>query len=153
MALEMNTIGIRLKYAVEATAGTRPVSGYTEIPDIKSTPEFQRSPSELEVTNLIDTDKRYIPGVKDSGGDKTFTANKTKNLKTIWASAVSAAQAAFASGKQTWWEIVFPDDDSFYFSGQPNPMGVNSMGVDAVQEVDLHIMPAEIAGFAAASTT
>ena len=36
MALEFNTIGIKLKYCVE-TSG-RPTSGYTEIPDIKEIP-------------------------------------------------------------------------------------------------------------------
>lgn len=152
MALEFNSIGIKLKYAVEATAGTRPVSGYTEIPDIKEVPEFLRTPSELDVTNLSDTDRRYIPGVKDSGGDKAFTANLTADLKTKWASACSAAATAFASGKQTWWEVAIPNFESFYFSGQPVELGMAGVGVDAVVETQLHIMPNSIAGFAAKST-
>ena len=152
MALEFNSIGIRLKYAVEATAGTRPASGYTEIPDIKEVPEFLRTPSELDVTNLVDTDRRYIPGVRDSGGDKAFTANLTADLKSKWASACSAAAAAFETGKQTWWEIAIPNFDSFYFSGQPVDLGMAGVGVDAVVESQLHIMPNTIAGFASKST-
>lgn len=152
MALEFNNIGIRLKYAVEATAGTRPTSGYTEIPDIKEIPEFLRTPSELDVTNLVDTDRRYIPGVQDSGGDKAFTANLTADLKTKWASCCSSAATAFASGKQTWWEIAIPNFDSFFFSGQPVPLGMNSVGVDAVVETQLHIMPNTIAGWSTKST-
>ena len=152
MALEFNSIGIKLKYAVESSAGTRPSVSYTEIPDIKQIPEFLRTPSQLDVTNLVDTDKRYIPGVKDSGGDKAFTANLTADLKTKWAAAVSAAASAFASGKQTWWEIAIPNFDSFYFSGQPVPLGMSGTGVDAVVETQLHIMPNEIVGFAAKST-
>ena len=54
MALEFNTIGIRLKYCTESSAGTRPTSGYTEIPDIKALPEIAMTPSNLEVTNLVD---------------------------------------------------------------------------------------------------
>lgn len=152
MALEMNTIGIRLKYAVEATAGTRPTSGYTEIPDIKEIPEFQRTPSELDATNLVDTDRRYIPGVKDSGGDKAFTANMTTAMKTAWETCCSAAATAYASGKQTWWEVSVPNFDSFFFSGQPVPMGMNGAAVDAVLESQLHIMPASVVGWATAST-
>jgi hypothetical protein len=152
MALEFNSIGIKLKYCCETSAGTRPASGYTEIPDIKEIPEFLRTPSELDVTNLVDTDRRRIPGVKDSGGDKAFTANLTANLKSVWATAVSAAASAFASGKQTWWEVAIPNFDSFYFSGQPAPLGMSGVGVDAVLETQLHIMPNEIAGLAAKST-
>ena len=37
MALEFNTIGVKLRYAIEATAGSRPTTSYTEIPDIKGT--------------------------------------------------------------------------------------------------------------------
>ena len=55
MANEFSTAGIQLGYAVEATAGTRPTTGYTNIPGIKSMPEFNPEPSSLEVTDLSDT--------------------------------------------------------------------------------------------------
>lgn len=54
MANEFSTAGITLKYAV-ATGTTRPTSGYTTIPSIKSMPEFNPEPSSLEVTDLSDT--------------------------------------------------------------------------------------------------
>ncbi|MBP5442294.1 MAG: hypothetical protein J6Y60_03555 [Treponema sp.] len=152
MALEFNTIGIKLKYVIEASAGTRPTSGYTEIPDIKEIPEINMSPSNLDVTNLVDEYKRYIPGVKDAGNDIALTANLTANLKTIWASLVTAADTAWQSGKATWFEVAIPNFDSFYFAGVPTEMGVSSMGVDAVVEAQLHIIPNQIAGWAAAST-
>ena len=152
MALEFNTIGIKLKYAVETTAGTRPTSSYTEIPDIKEIPEINMTPSNLDVTNLVDQYKRYIPGVKDAGNDIALTANLTADLKTKWASCVSAAEAAWASGLATWFEVAIPNFDSFYFAGVPTEMGVSSMGVDAVVEAQLHIIPNQIAGWATASS-
>lgn len=152
MALEFNTIGVKLKYAVEASAGTRPTSGYTQVPDIKSTPSIDVNPSKLEVTNLEDGYRRYIDGVKDVGDSFDFTANMTADLKSKWASCVSAAATAFASGKATWFEIAIPNFDSFYFAGIPGEMGVNEMGVDAVIESTLHIVPNQIAGWASAST-
>jgi hypothetical protein len=54
MALEISTAGVALKYAVETTAGTRPTTGYTAIPNIKETPDFNPEPSTLEVTDLSD---------------------------------------------------------------------------------------------------
>ena len=48
--------GVKIKYAVEATAGTRPTSGYKVLPDIKEVPEMNPEPETLETTTLSDTD-------------------------------------------------------------------------------------------------
>lgn len=152
MALEFNTIGAKLKYCVETSAGTRPTTSYIQIPNIKEIPGIENTPSQLEVTDLEDTHRRYIPGVIDSGNDFALTANLTASLKTVWASLVSAANTAWASNKATWFEIQIPNFDSFYFAGMPTEMGVNQIGVDAVMEAQLHIIPNEIAGWAAKST-
>ena len=152
MALEFNTIGVKLKYCVETSAGSRPTTSYVQIPDIKQTPSIDINPNKIEVTNLEDEYRRYVDGVKDVGDSMDFTANLTANLKTKWASCVAAANAAYASGKSTWFEISIPNFDSFYFAGIPSELGVNQMGVDAVIESTLHIVPNKIAGWAAAST-
>jgi len=152
MALEFNTIGVKLGYAVETSAGTRPSSGYTQIPDIKSTPAIDINPNKIEVTNLEDEYRRYIDGVKDVGDSFDFTANLTADLKTKWASCVSDAQAAWNSSLATWFEISIPNFDSFYFAGIPTELGVNEMGVDAVIESTLHIVPNQIGGWDSASS-
>ena len=152
MALEFNTIGVKLGYAVEATAGSRPTSGYMNIPDIKSLPSVDLSPSKLEVTNLVDKYRRYITGVLDAGDDINVTANLTASLKTVWATLVTSAASAWASSKSTWFEISIPNFDSFYFAGIPTEMGVSELGVDAVVEASLHIIPNQIAGWATASS-
>ena len=152
MALEMSTIGVKIKYCVETSAGTRPTTGYTNIPDVKSIPEINLTPSTLEVTNLVDKFKRYIPGVQDPGTDFAMTGNLTTALKTLWASLCSAASTAWASGKSTWFEIAIPNFDSFYIAGRPTELGVSQMGVDAVVEATMHIIPNQIAGWAAKST-
>lgn len=152
MALEFNTIGVKLSYATESSAGTRPTSGYVQIPDIKNTPSIDINPNKIEVTNLEDEYRRYIDSVKDVGDSFDFTANLTANLKTVWASCVSAAASAWASSKATWFEISIPNFDSFYFAGIPSELGVNEMGVDAVIESTLHIVPNQIHGWDSASS-
>ena len=152
MALEFNTIGVKLGYAVEATAGSRPTSGYVNIPDIKTVPGVDLTPSKLEVTNLVDKYRRYITGVLDAGDDINVTANLTASLKSVWATLVSSAASAWASQKSTWFEISIPGFDSFFFAGIPTEMGFNEMGVDAVAEASLHIIPNQIAGWAVKST-
>lgn len=151
MALEFNTIGVKLKYAI-GTGTTRPTSGYTNIPDVKAIPEIQLNPSQLEVTNLVDHYKRYIPGVQDPGSDFNATANMTASLKTVWTSLCTAASTAWASGNSTWFEVAIPSFESFYFAGLPIALGMSAQAVDAVEEASLHIVPNQIAGWATAST-
>ena len=152
MALEFNTIGVKLGYSV-GTGSSRPTTGYVNIPDIKNLPAVDLTPSKLEVTNLVDKYKRYIAGVLDAGDDIAITGNLTASLKTAWASLVTAAASAWTSGNSTWFEISIPNFDSFYFAGIPTEMGFNEMGVDAVAEASLHIIPNQIGGWASASTT
>ena len=90
--------------------------------------------------------------MKDAGNDIALTANLTADLKTKWASCVAAAESAWTSGKLTYFEVAIPNFDSFYFAGMPSEMGVSSMGVDAVVEAQLHIIPNQIDGWASAST-
>ena len=93
-----------------------------------------------------------MDGVKDVGDSFDFTANLTAALKTAWASVVAAAASARTASKATWFEIAIPNFDSFFIAGMPTELGVNEMGVDAVIESTLHIVPNQIAGWAAAST-
>ena len=152
MALEFNTIGVKLGYAVEATQGSRPTTSYVNVPDIKTIPGVELTPSKLEVTNLVDKYRRYITGVMDAGDSFDITANLTASLKTVWTALVASAKSAWTSGKSTWFEISIPNFDSFFFAGIPTEMGFNEMGVDAVAEASLHIIPNQIAGWAAKST-
>ena len=151
MALEFNTIGVKLGYCV-GTGTSRPTSSYINIPDLKNIPAIELTPSKLEVTNLVDKYRRYVNGVMDAGDDIALTANLTASLKTVWASLVAAANSAWTSGNSTWFEISIPNFDSFYFAGIPTEMGFNEMGVDAVAEASLHIIPNQIGGWATAST-
>ena len=153
MANEISTAGILLKYAVETTAGTRPTTGFTQIPNVKSIPEFNAEPSNLEVTDLSDTVwKRYIPGLKDIGGAISITVNFNDTFKTAWETMMSAYTTAKGSNKATWFEYSIPGMDSFYFSGELSELGFVGADVDSVFEGSVYITPNTIAGFAAAST-
>lgn len=153
MAQELSTAGVLLKYAVESTAGTRPTTGYTQVPNIKSIPDFNPEPESLEVTDLSDTEwRRYIPGLRDPGGALAFSANLTTGFKTAWETLVSAFETAKASGKATWFEIMVPSFGSFYFAGYPTPLGMTAMDVNAVLEIEAYVTPNQIVGWDTSST-
>ena len=150
---ELSTAGVLLKYAAEATAGTRPVSGFTQIPCIKAIPDFNQEPESLEVTDLSDTTwRRYIPGLRDPGGALAFTANLTTQFKTAWETLVSAYETAFADGKSIWFEIMVPNFGSFYFAGIPTELGMTAMDVNAVLEIEAYVTPNQIEGWGTSST-
>lgn len=154
MANELSTAGVKVKYIVEATAGTRPTSGYTTIPNIKSTPSLNPEPSNLEVTDLSDEEwKRYIPGLKDPGGALAFMANNTSAFQTAWAALVSAYDTAAAASKAVWFEIAIPSlTNSFYFAGIPSDLGLEAMEVDSPAEINAYVTPNQVEGWATAST-
>ena len=68
MSERFSTAGMYLAYCVESTAGSRPTSGYTTIPEVKSIPSFNPSPEGIESTTLSETEyKTYVKGLKDLG--------------------------------------------------------------------------------------
>lgn len=143
MGVAINTAGVTVGYAVEAAAGTRPTSGYTVIPDIKSVPELNPSPETLESTDLMETEyKTYIEGLKDLGGALAFTANLTEELITVWDALIGKYEEAAKTGKSTWFEIKHPKlAKSVYFSGQPSKTGLPAIEVNSILETNLYITP------------
>lgn len=153
MAQELSTAGVLLKYAAASSGTTRPTSGYTTIPGIKSIPDFNPEPESLEVTDLGDTTwRRYIAGLKDPGGALAFTANLTTPFKTAWETLMTAYATALSGGKSMWFEIYVPSFGSFFFAGIPSSLGMSAMDVNAVLEVDAYITPNLIHGWDTSST-
>lgn len=153
MALEFSTAGITLKYAVQSGA-SRPTTSYITIPDIVSMDDVNAEPSNIDVTNLADLiSKRSIAGLKDESGMFTCKVNGTQDFKTKWKALVSAAETAKAGNKQTFFEVVIPGfDESFYFAGDPQPMGFFGAEVDNAYAGNVYISKNEIVGFASKST-
>lgn len=145
MAINLSTAGIHLKYAVEATAGTRPTAAadYTDLTGVKSTPNLNPSPDTLETTTLNETEyKTYIDGLKDLGGALEFTFNLTQELVETWETLMTAYQAAKEAGKATWFLIDIPGlTNGLYFPGNPSDMGIPETSVNSVLEITNYITP------------
>ena len=154
MANAVSTAGMSLKYAVEATAGTRPTSGYTTIPGVKAIPAVFNEPNALQSTDLsAEKSHSYIPGLSDSGGSIAITVNDCTEMRTAWSACVTA-YAGLTGGKQMWFEIAYREDtglESCYFPGQPIELGFGGAEVDSVLENTCNIMPSADYLFAAAS--
>ena len=143
MAINLSTAGVKLAYAVEETAGTRPTAGYTRIYGAKTTPSLNPSPDTLETTTLDELEyKTYIDGLKDLGGALEFTFNLTEELIEAWDALMTAYEAGKLAGKATWFTIIIPGlSESFYFTGNPSNMGLPETSVNTVLEITNYITP------------
>lgn len=154
MANELSTAGVTVGYAFEAVSGTRPTTGYQRIPGVKSTPDLNPEPSNLEVTTLEDTEwKRYILGMKDPGGALPFTCNNTNEFQAAWYTLCRLSEAARADSKATWFVITVPGlDESFFVAAVPSALGVIGMDTDTVAEVQAYISPDDVEGWETSPT-
>lgn len=142
-AIDLSTAGVSLSYASEATAGTRPTTGYIKVPGMKSTPDLNPAPETIETTTLDSlVYKTYVDGLKDMGGALEFTANLTEELISTWDTLMTAYITAKTSNKSIWFVIQHPNlAKGVYFKGNPSSMGLPSTEVGGVLETTLFITP------------
>lgn len=154
MAFAIHNAGITLKSCVETTAGTRPTTGFTQVARLRSMPDFNPAPNLIDVTELDELhDTQHLTGLRNQGDAKAFHANLTDDFLTKWDALVSAYETAQASGKAMWFEITHPKlAKSFYFAGEPTPLGFAGAEVDNALEIDAYITPQKIIGWADKST-
>lgn len=149
MAIELSTAGVTVNYAAETQAGVRPVSGYKQIYGIKSVPDLNPENSALDVTDLSDKEyKRYISGLKDVGGSLAFTANHSQEFQDDWDELIALYNTSAKTGLGVWFCIIVPGlSKAFYMSVVPQDLGLSSMEVDSVLEIDAYVAPQKIAGW------
>ena len=142
MSQRFSTAGMRLYYVVEASAGTRPTTGLTKIPEVKTIPSFNPAPETIQSTTLEETEYHtYVEGLKDLGGALEFGANLTQDLIDTWASCVSAHDA-LTGGKAMWFYIIHDGlSNAVAFEGDPAPLGLNESTVGSMLETTLYITP------------
>ena len=93
MAIQyMTAAGMALKYALpEASDGSRPTSGYTEIDGVKAIPAFGNDVPTLDATPLSATVNRvYAEDLRDSGGSIGITVNDAEAFRSSWTSVMTA---------------------------------------------------------------
>ena len=151
MAIDLSTAGIKLGYAKETTAGTKPTT-FTRIKGAKSLPDFNPEPSTLETTTLDAEEwKTYIDGLKDPGGALSITFNLTKDFQTAWTAVCTAYEGGKADGKACWWEFYIPGlENGFFFTGNPSELGFGGAEVDSVLEITAYVTPTGNIGWATA---
>lgn len=148
--MDLSTAGIKIYYAVETTAGTRPTTGWAEIPGVKSIPEFGSEPSQLESTTLNATTWRtYVAGLRDTGGAVGLTFNDNDTFQSAWEDLKDAYDTGKASGLATWIEYVVPNmTKAFSYTADIADLGFGGAEVDSILENTGYVVPSGGIGWA-----
>ena len=154
MGIALSTIGIKVSYAVEATAGQRPTANYKHIPDLKSIPSINPAPNTADSTTFDNLEyTSYVQLLKDIGGALEISANFTQELFDCWEDLVEAYENAIAEGKKTWFCFDIPGfENSAFVTVQPARMGIPEASANALLETTVFITPTGEPVFAANPT-
>lgn len=163
MAGEVSSAGIKISYCAEATAGTRPTSGYKEkatgatlkiaeyVTGISGlTAEFEQ----YDVTPLAEQNRhRFVKGLQGNDGNLSLSCNINPTSRADW-TAIVAEYEALTGGKGMWFAFTLPGDtQSAYFRCIPCPMGFPDVEAASAVQGAVQLIENEYAGWAANPTT
>lgn len=153
--IEITTVGAKVLWATEVTAGQRPTTAFTELLGVSSAPAFDMTPETIDVSDLSDYFTQYVPGRQDPGGDAQFTLNHSEAAIDAWETMVTAAETALADGKRLWFEYKYADPSatrSYFFCARPVALGNGGMEQNAADTIPAHVIPNGEFGWYTAST-
>jgi len=155
MGIALSTAGIRVEFATETISGTRPTTGYKNIPDPIDLPDVNPEPESLQSTSLNETEfHTYIDGLKDVGGNLAITFNINDEFDETWQEIVDEYETAAAANMMMWFSFVHPKmKRAFYFAGKPVPLSFGAAAVSEVFQAPVYVAPLKIEGMATKHTS
>lgn len=114
----VSSLGIRLGYAAETTAGTKPTS-YTWLERANSIGGISLETEQIDASALEDEINRYISGRQDTGGTWTVTFNLSNEVIDQLETMIDAYKS-LTDGKRMWFEVWSPYlTRAFFVIAQP----------------------------------
>lgn len=117
--MELSSIGIKLSYAESQNDSFQGLYG------LRSTPSMGGEPQRIDVTNLRDTNRRTIKGVRDLGNlEFEFFYNSAETNENVSADEVATSYAVMraydVSGTPVWFKLEYPDGTGYKWKGTPS---------------------------------
>lgn len=141
--IPLSTIGVKISYAVESTAGTRPTTGYSIIHGIYSTPDFNSAPTTADATSFDNKEfTTKIPLLKEIPDNLEFGVRLGQTFVTEWETLITQYETAIETSKETWFCIDIEGlSKSIYFTGKPIPLGIPAMEANSGIDMTAYISP------------
>lgn len=105
---DITTLGVKLGYAVESKAGSKPTS-FTWLERCKSIGGVSLDTEQIDVSALEDLISKYRSGRQDTGGTWEITFGLGDKVIDQLKKAMTAAETGKKTGLSTWFEVWFPD--------------------------------------------
>lgn len=143
----VSTLGIKLAYGVETSAGVKP-EAFQVLHRINEIGEISLSTETIDASALEDTVERNVAGRASLGGEWEITFNVTDETMAEW-KALIAAYKALSGGKRMWFEIIVPGltDADFVVAQPPLQIPSPSMGQNEVLTCAMSMAIEEYVGF------
>lgn len=138
------TIGTKVYYGFEETAGVRPtsVANYVLLEDCTSHPDFNPEREQIETTTLVQTNnKTYTQGLKDFG-TLEFGFNLTQDIVDLFLDETTGILAVYRQNieqnKGMWLCIDIPDiNKSIFIPVEPQDFGLPAGEVNSKYELTI----------------
>lgn len=114
--MELLSKGIELQYCATED-GT-----YKSLYGLRTTPDMGGDPEKVDVTNLKDSIRRYIKGLKDPGDlDFGFYYNSDDDNSNVTEEMVGASYSTLRAfdkaGTSVWFKLLYPDKTGYKWRG------------------------------------
>ena len=144
MKIVATTIGTRVYYGFETTAGVRPtaLSEYTLLEDCTSHPDFNPEREQIETTTLIqENNKTYTYGLRDFG-TLEFGFNLTQDILdeflTPTTGILDLYKTNMAEGKRLWLVVDIKNvNKSFFIPVEPMDFGLPEGATNSKYELTI----------------
>lgn len=114
----VSSLGIRLGYAAETTASTKPTS-FIWLERCNSIGGISLETEQIDASALEDEISRYVSGRQDTGGTWSVTFNLSDEVIDQLETMIEA-YTALSGGKKMWYEVWSPYlTKAFYVVAQP----------------------------------
>lgn len=142
----LSTLGVKLGYGVETTAGTKPAA-FTILDRVNSISGVSLDVQQIDASALEDSISRYVAGREDTAGSWTVTFNLTDEVKTQLDAMISA-YTALSGGKRMWFEVYSPDMTSAFFivAQPPKHLPMPEFSQNALLTIDVEFTIEEYKG-------
>ncbi len=125
----ISTVGVKVGYAVETTAGTKPTK-FKQLHRINATDDIGIDTETIDASALEDEVDKEIAGRGSTGGTFNVTVNLTNETVKEWETLISEYKAGKAAGKAVWYEEYYPALDKAYFTKIEPPTQIPKPGLD-----------------------
>ena len=136
-APDLSTIGVKFGWAAETTSGTKPTS-FKQILNCKAIGGISLETDSIDTTPLEVDTRRYVAGLKDTGGSWALTFGMNDDLQDSWDELYDAYTTAKNAGLNIWAVVYIPGmTNACYVTFEPGKLPLSDIAVSEALEVEI----------------